>query len=77
MNNMSNCDLPEVPKYIAGFIEYKHRFNEEFKVESNFANIFIDAISYKYPNERIAKYISNNSDTFAKAYLIGYHIKGE
>ena len=51
---MGNCDLSEVPKYIDGFIEYKHRFNET-----------------------IAKYISNNSDTFAKSWLIGYKIKGE
>lgn len=74
---MGNCDLPEVPKYIAGFIEYKHRFNKEFKVEDNFANICIDAISYEYPNERIEKYITKNPNTFAKAYLIGYKIKGE
>jgi len=73
---MDNCVLPEVPKYISSFIKDTHRFNEDIKTKDNLADIFLDALSYGYPNEAIAKYISNNSDTFAKDWLIGYK-KGE
>lgn len=74
---MVSSDLPEIPKYISDFIKDKHRFNEDFKIKDSLANIFLDALSYGYPNEAISKYISKNSDTFAKAWLIGYKIKGE
>lgn len=74
---MGNHDLPEVPKYISNFIKDKHRFNEDCKAKDNLADILLDALSYGYPNEAISKYISKNSDTFAKAWLIGYKIKGE
>ena len=30
---MGNYALPEVPKYIAGFTEYKHKFNEDVKTK--------------------------------------------
>ena len=33
MINMGNCDLPEVPKYIAEFIKDTHRFNEDIKTK--------------------------------------------
>ncbi|QBJ03846.1 hypothetical protein SAC12B_0057 [Lactobacillus phage SAC12B] len=74
---MVSSDLPEIPKYISNFIKDKHRFNEDCKTKDNLADIFLDALSYGYPNEAISKYISKNSDTFAKAWLIGYKIKGE
>lgn len=69
--------LPVVPMYIYEFIKNKRDLNREIGGEGvgDLANIFIDAKEYGYPNNKVAKYITKNPNTFAEACLFGCMVK--
>lgn len=71
--------LPVVPMYVYEFIKNKRDSNREIGEEGigDLANIFIDAKEYGYPNNKVAKYITNNPNTFVKACLFGCVVKNK
>ncbi|MCH8625833.1 DUF1642 domain-containing protein [Lactiplantibacillus plantarum] len=60
------AELPVVPHYVAEYINY---------MKSSYRDIW-DAINYPFRSNNINKYMENNSETFARAWLDGYQVEG-
>ena len=60
------AELPVVPHYVAEYIIY---------MKSSYRDIW-DAINYPFRSNNINKYMENNSETFARAWLDGYQVEG-
>ncbi|MBS0951687.1 DUF1642 domain-containing protein [Lactiplantibacillus plantarum] len=59
------AELPVVPHYVAEYINY---------MKSSYRDIW-DAINYPFRSDRINKYLEDNSETFARAWLDGYVVE--
>lgn len=58
-------DLPVIPYYVAEYIDY---------MKSSYRDIW-DAIHYPFRSNKVDKYMEDNSDIFARAWLEGYVIE--
>ncbi|ETY74085.1 sugar ABC transporter substrate-binding protein [Lactiplantibacillus fabifermentans T30PCM01] len=61
------AELPVVPQYVAECINY---------MKSSYRDIW-DAINYPFRSDNINKYMEDNSETFARAWLDGYVVDGK
>ena len=61
------ADLPVIPKYVAEYIDY---------MKSSYRDIW-DAIHYPFRSNKVDKYMEDNSETFARAWLDGYTVEGD
>ncbi|WP_080501838.1 DUF1642 domain-containing protein [Lactiplantibacillus plantarum] len=61
------AELPVVPHYVAEYINY---------MKSSYRDIW-DAINYPFKSDNINKYIEDNSETFARAWLDGDVVEEE
>ncbi|WP_436669668.1 DUF1642 domain-containing protein [Lactiplantibacillus plantarum] len=59
------AELPVVPHYVAEYINY---------MKSSYRDIW-DAINYPFRSDNINKYMEDNSETFARAWLDGYQVE--
>ncbi|WP_426290299.1 DUF1642 domain-containing protein [Lactiplantibacillus plantarum] len=62
----THAELPVVPHYVAEYINY---------MKSSYRDIW-DAINYPFRSNNINKYMEDNSETFARAWLDGYQVEG-
>ena len=56
------AELPVIPNYVAEYIDY---------MKSSYRDIW-DAIHYPFRSNKVDKYMEDNSETFARAWLDGY-----
>lgn len=59
------AELPVIPNYVAEYIDY---------MKSSYRDIW-DAINYPFRSDNINKYMEDNSETFARAWLDGYTVE--
>lgn len=57
-------ELPVIPNYVAKYINY---------MKSSYRDIW-DAIHYPLRSNNVSKYMEDNSETFARAWLDGYEV---
>lgn len=60
------AELPVIPNYVAEYIDY---------MKSSYRDIW-DAIHYPFRSNKVDKYMEDNSETFARAWLDGYVVEG-
>ena len=60
-------ELPVIPDYAAEYIDY---------MKSSGRDIW-DAMHYPFRSNNISKYMEDNSETFARAWLDGYMVEGD
>ena len=58
------AELPVIPDYVAEYINY---------MKSSYRDIW-DAIQYPLRSNNVSKYMEDNSETFARAWLDGYEV---
>lgn len=56
---------PVIPNYVAEYIDY---------MKSSYRDIW-DAIHYPFRSNKVDKYMEDNSETFARAWLDGYTVE--
>lgn len=59
------AELPVIPKDVAEYIDY---------MKSSYRDIW-DAIHYPFRSNKVDKYMEDNSETFARAWLDGYVVE--
>ena len=59
------AELPVIPNYVAEYIDY---------MKSSYRDIW-DAIHYPFKSNKVDKYIEDDSETFARAWLDGYTVE--
>jgi len=59
------AELPVIPNYVAEYIDY---------MKSSYRDIW-DAIHYPFRSNKVDKYMEDNSETFARAWLDGYTVE--
>ena len=63
--NKTYAELPVIPNYVAEYIDY---------MKSSYRDIW-DAIHYPFRSNKVDKYMEDNSETFARAWLDGYTVE--